>query len=100
MYARVNTFLGSPKGIEASLADARDNVVPAMQEIDGCKGLMILVDRASGRSIALTFWESAEKLRASEETATHLRHESAASGQEIVLSVERYEVALDTTTRR
>lgn len=96
MYARVSTFLGSPAEQDAAIANARDNIAPALEKIDGCQGLMVLVDRASGRSIALTFWESEEKLRASEEAANQIRHDSASQSHEVVLAVERYEVALDT----
>lgn len=97
MYARVNTFLGSPARFEEAIADARDNAVPAMQKIDGFQGLMVLLDRASGRSIGITFWDSEEELRASEQAAALVRHDYAARSEDIVLSVERYEIALDTT---
>lgn len=97
MYARVNTFLGSPGRFDDDLADARDNAIPAMEEVEGFHGLIILNDRASGRSIAITFWESEEDLRASEEEAARVRHDNAAGTGNTVLSVERYEVALDST---
>lgn len=97
MYARVNTFLGSPARFEEGIADARDNAVPAMQKIDGFQGLMVLLDRASGRSIGITFWDSEDELRASEQAAARVRHDHAVRSEDIVLSVERYEIALDTT---
>lgn len=96
MFARVNTFLGSPNRFEDDLDDVRDNVVPRMEKIDGFQGLMVLNDRATGRSIAITFWQNEGKLRASEEAAAQVRHENPTNAGSTVLSVERYEVALDT----
>jgi heme-degrading monooxygenase HmoA len=96
MYARVSTFLGSPAAIDDAVANARDNVAPAMQKMDGFQGLMVLVDRASGRSIAVTLWDSEEKLRESERDASRVRRDSATATHETILSVERFEIALDT----
>lgn len=96
MYARITTFLGAPGRFDDDLADARDNVLPELERIDGFRGLLILNDRASGRSIAITLWESEDRLRASEAEATRLRHDYPANSESTVLSVERCEVALDS----
>jgi heme-degrading monooxygenase HmoA len=96
MYARITTFLGTPDRLDDDLADARDNVLPQLEGIDGFRGLLILNDRASGRSIAVTFWESEDHLRASEADATRLRHDTPVNVDSTVLSVERCEVALDS----
>lgn len=96
MYARVTTFLGAPGRFDDDVADARDNVLPQLERIDGFRKLLILNDPASGRSIAITFWESEDHLRASEAEASRLRHETPENAPGTVLSVERCEVALDT----
>lgn len=96
MYARVTTFLGAPGRFDDDLADARDNVLPELEGIDGFRRLLILNDRASGRSIAITLWESENQLRASEAEATRLRHDNPVNIDSTVLSVERCEVALDS----
>jgi catechol 2,3-dioxygenase-like lactoylglutathione lyase family enzyme len=67
MHARISTFLGSPGRFDTDLADARENILPAFADVDGFRGLMILNDQASGRSVAITFWNSEDDLRASEE---------------------------------
>lgn len=96
MYARVTTFLGAPGRFDDEVADARDNILPELERIDGFRRLLILNDRASGRSFAVTFWESENQLRASEAEATRMRHDNPANIGSTVLSVERCEVALDS----
>ncbi|HWO69829.1 MAG TPA: antibiotic biosynthesis monooxygenase [Actinomycetota bacterium] len=92
MYARVSTFLGPPGDLDRGVKEAQEEVVPKLRELQGCKGIYLLVDRASGRHVAITLWESEEALRATEERATQLRQ--SGGPQEIILSVDRYEVAV------
>ena len=63
--------------------------------MQGWKGVLSLssADRSTG--LTLTFWESEEALRDSEEIANRLRGEAAAAGGDTVTGVERYEVVFD-----
>jgi hypothetical protein len=56
--------------------------------------MIALVDRHSGKTLGITFWESEEAMRASEEVANRLREESAEAGSDTIAGVERYEVGL------
>jgi len=94
MFARVSTFQGSPDQTAESISVAREQILPAARLQDGFRGIYILFDRENGRSLSITLWETEEDLRASEEAALRARTESAAEAGEIVLGVERYEVAL------
>ena len=51
-----------------------------------------LADRQTGKTLGVTFWESEEALRASEEAANSLREESAEAMSDMIAGVERYEV--------
>jgi hypothetical protein len=62
--------------------------------MEGFEGMIALVDRHSGKTLGITFWESEEAMRASEEAANQLRQESAGVGGEEIAGVERYEVGL------
>jgi heme-degrading monooxygenase HmoA len=62
--------------------------------MDGFKGMIALGDRQSGKTIGITFWESEEAMRASEEAANRLRDESTEASGETIADVERYEVSL------
>lgn len=100
MHVRVSTFEGSPDLIEPAIEMGRTQVLAACEKLEGFEGLLMLVDRDSGKSMALTFWESHEALRRSEEQANRIRQESASQTSERVANVERYELALDALTAR
>lgn len=95
MFARVSTLQGSPDGVEAGIASAREEVWPGVQKLEGCKGMIALGDRTSGKMIAITLWETEDALKASEEAATQLRDASAETASAQVANVERFEVVFD-----
>jgi heme-degrading monooxygenase HmoA len=70
-------------------------ILPQAKEGDpGFKGIIALTDRQGGKLLGITFWESEEAMRATEEEASRLREESAEVGGGTVAGVERYEVGL------
>ncbi len=94
MHARVSILEGSPDKIDEGLREVRERVVPQAKQLDGFKGMIALGDRQSGKLLGITFWESEEAMRASEEAANQLRSESAEASGEQIAGVERYEVGL------
>lgn len=62
MYARSTTITGRPEAVDDCIAFIRDEVQPAVTAMDGCLGLSLVVDRASGRCIATSAWETEEKM--------------------------------------
>ena len=92
MYARISTLEGSPDRIDEGLRYVRENVLTQLQQQDGFKGMAALADRESGKTLGITFWESEEALRASEEAANRMREDSAEATQDTIAGVERYEV--------
>src|SRR5689334_16784677 len=73
MYARSTTTSGNPQSIDDAMAYARDEVMPAVQAMDGCLGMSMLADRQSGRCIVTTAWESEEAMHASESGVHEMR---------------------------
>jgi len=65
MYARSTTIQGNPQAIDEGMAYVRDEVMPMVQGMDGCIGLSMVADRASGRCIVTTAWASEDAMRAS-----------------------------------
>ena len=93
--ARVSSFVGDPARIDEGTRHAEENVLPKARQLPGWKGFMSLVDRESGRSKLITFWESEEALRASEEQGDRLREQAAEGAGETISGVERYTVAFN-----
>jgi heme-degrading monooxygenase HmoA len=95
MHARVSTFTGDPSGIEQVTAQARGVVLSAARALPGFKGMLAMGDRASGKVVAITFWESEQAMGDSEEAANRLRSDAARAGGEEIAGVERFEVVID-----
>jgi heme-degrading monooxygenase HmoA len=77
VYARSTTIQAQPSNIDAGIAYVRDDVMPALQAMDGYVGLSMLVDRESGRCITTSAWETEEACRKSTEQAAPLRERAA-----------------------
>lgn len=95
MFARVSTFQGSPEGVDDRIKVAEERALPAAKGLDGFKGMLVLVDRSSGKSMAMTLWESEAALQASEDAGKAIRSDAVDATGDQILSVERYEVAVD-----
>src|SRR6476659_7679553 len=56
MPARVTTITGSHEQAEQGIAAFRDTTLPAIKEAGGSGGVL-LIDRESGKAMAITLWE-------------------------------------------
>jgi quinol monooxygenase YgiN len=59
--------MARPESIDAGIAEVRESVMPMVTQMEGCIGLSMLVDRASGRCIVTSAWRSEEAMRATDE---------------------------------
>jgi quinol monooxygenase YgiN len=57
MYARVTTIQISPYRLDEAIGVLREQVVPVIEQQNGFKGYLMLVDRGTGNSINITLWE-------------------------------------------
>jgi heme-degrading monooxygenase HmoA len=96
MHARVTTLQMDPSTLDEASAQLEKDDVPSFKELDGFKGMTLIGDRESGKTIALTFWESEDAMRASEEAVKDARRRAAETGRAAEPQVERFEVLFDT----
>jgi heme-degrading monooxygenase HmoA len=94
VHARSTTVQAQPSSIDAGLAHIRDDVMPAVQAIDGCVGISVLMDRDSGRCIITTAWETDDAMRASAEKASQLRDSAAEKFDGNVEKIEEWEIGV------
>jgi len=85
-----------PSTIDEVTARLESEEVPSFEQLDGYKGMTVVADRQSGKTIALTFWESEEAMRDSEEAVKGARQRAVQTGRAPEPQVDRYEVVLDT----
>ncbi len=74
VFARSTTITAHREAIDAGIAHVRDEVMPAVDAVDGCVGLSLMVDRESGRCIATTAWRSFDAMQASAPILAPIRH--------------------------
>jgi heme-degrading monooxygenase HmoA len=93
MHARVSTYR-----FEAGRADeigpAFEKSVGAVEELEGERGIYLLLDRDSGKAMTITLWEDEATVAASAEAANQIRSQAAEQSGITIESVETYEVAL------
>jgi Antibiotic biosynthesis monooxygenase len=95
VYARSTTIQAQPSSIDAGVAHVREAVLPRIQEVDGCVGLSLLVDRETGRCIATTAWETEDAMRASAEPTRPVRDRVAGEfGAVGSATVDDWEIAV------
>jgi heme-degrading monooxygenase HmoA len=94
MFARTTTVTARPPHINRGVQYMEDQVIPALQDIPGFVGLSTLVDRATGRCIITTSWQSAESLRTSEPQVHAIRERGVAAFDAVDSLVDEWEVAL------
>lgn len=73
MWARSTTIYATPSTIESGIDYVRNNVWPAVQQMSGCVGLSMIIDRESGMGITTTSWADEASLAASRQPVAPLR---------------------------
>jgi quinol monooxygenase YgiN len=92
MYARSTSLQARVSSMDAGIDLIRDEVLPAVQAMQGCVGLSMMADRKSGRCIVTSAWESRDEMRASDAAIAPLR-ERAGKVLGGVPYVEEWEIA-------
>ena len=75
MFARISTFRGPPEQTAEGIRVARRQFLPAARLQEGFRGMYLMLDAASGRSLAVTLWETEEDMARSEGAVRRARRE-------------------------
>jgi heme-degrading monooxygenase HmoA len=95
MFARVSTYSAADTD---KLLEGFESVTQPLEQMDGFSHAYFLVERASGKAMSITVWESEEALSASVAKADELRKHGAETGGGSIESVEHYEIGLTVGT--
>jgi quinol monooxygenase YgiN len=93
MFARSTTFHGRPEKINEGIRFVTDEVGPMLDKIDGCRGLSLLVDRATGECIATSSWSDEASMTGSDDALRPMRDR----GRDILggsMQVDSWEIAV------
>ena len=99
MFARLTTFEGPPEHVDDFRHALVEHMLPAVRQLEGYQGVLILAERQGGKVLGLSLWESEEAMGASEEAAYWFRTYGAEAASERVTNVERYEVVFSEAVK-
>ena len=72
VHARLTLAEVAPENVDRNVRYG-EGLVAQWKQLDGYRGMTYLIDRATGKVAALTFWDSEDALAAAEETMNRLR---------------------------
>jgi heme-degrading monooxygenase HmoA len=98
MYARMTTTVMA-EGEEVSPAEVLAQILPTIRRLDGYRGMLIISEQEGERIVAISLWDSAQALEASEATMGKIRAaETSARNVESQESSKFQVAALDLNT--
>jgi hypothetical protein len=91
MYVRIATFEGSPESLDGAIEQVKGDVQTNSRPpgLEDAKGMMMLVDRKTGKSMGIIMFETEEALKRGDEAMNAM---SPDSGDTKRSSVEFYEM--------
>jgi heme-degrading monooxygenase HmoA len=96
VHARTGRVSFSADKADDVVDHIRDTILPKYEQSDGFKGFTLLLDRSGGEGIGISFWETEEAMRATDELGNQAREGAAEAGSGRDQGAERFEVAIDT----
>jgi heme-degrading monooxygenase HmoA len=68
-FVRITSLDGEPAKVDDAIRHFEAEVVPAVSRLSGSRATVLLVDRANGKSLVATVWDTKEDLEASNDEA-------------------------------
>jgi heme-degrading monooxygenase HmoA len=96
VFVRVTRFDCAPDRIDAAVESFQESGMPNLPRLEGFLGGAVLVDRRVGNGHMVTYWESAESMHASEDTANALRSQAVQQLEDVRIGeVDRFEILVE-----
>jgi hypothetical protein len=92
-FVRLNTVVGAPEKIDNAIKFIQKQVLTELKAQKGFRGLIMNVDRMTGRSTVTTIWDTLADLEASEMKVSGLRRDAADAAGASDVKVEIFETA-------
>jgi heme-degrading monooxygenase HmoA len=96
MNARIGRISYSPDKTDELKRHVQENVVPRYEGAAGYKGFTLLLDSSSGEAIGISFWESEDAMRATDDLGDQARSGAAEAASGSDKGRQYFEVAIDT----
>ncbi len=94
MFIRVTWFQSSPDRLEEQIASFPQQMAAGLGTLMGYTGASLLVDRGTGAGAAVSYWDSAESMQASEEAGAALRSQVTAADGGQIGEIDRFELVV------
>jgi len=76
-WVRVTSLEGDPAKVDDSIRHFESEVIPAISQLQGFRGAVLFVDRATGKGIVGTIWNSKQDVEATASQAAPIRASAA-----------------------
>jgi len=77
VFARTVTSDALPESVDEGIVYIQDTVFPQVREMPGCIGVSLVADRATGRCIATSAWDTEQAMHDSDTTIRPIRERAA-----------------------
>jgi hypothetical protein len=94
VYARSNTLQAQPDSVDAGIRVFEQEILPALQRMDGFVGESLLLDRETGLNIVTTAWATEQARASSADLVRPLRERAAIAMGATSAKVEDWEIAV------
>jgi quinol monooxygenase YgiN len=91
---RCTWLQGAPDRCDDMIEGFRADVLPEVESMDGFCSASMFIDRASGRCVAATAWDSRAAMAASRDRVVRLREATAARGAASIADVREFDLAV------
>lgn len=96
MHARIGRVTFLPDKADEVIDEVKEAIVPKFEASEGYKGYTLLIDRATGSGIGISFWESEDAMLATDSLGQEARQVTAEAGSGSDQGFAHFEVAIDT----